>query len=137
MASPSSGYPNSISGLGLSISPCTLEFPQDTRLSPFQHRRVAEEHRFAMHNPDKCRGKSEGSSAGIFKLDGERHRVGGTGRPANFLEGEMSNLGTCGMDISAKEFLVQMRRGNELQTRRKFTNTPEGFKMVVRHLQQK
>jgi transposase len=47
----------------------------------------------------------------------------------------MSNLDTCGIETSAKEFLVRLRRGGDLETRRPFTNTPEGRKRLVRYLQ--
>ena len=49
----------------------------------------------------------------------------------------MRNTDTCGIETSAKEFLVRLRRGGDLQTRRTFTNTPEGCKILVRYLQQK
>jgi transposase len=49
----------------------------------------------------------------------------------------MRNTDTCGIETSAKEFLVRLRRGGDLQTRRTFSNTPEGCKILVRYLQQK
>ena len=48
----------------------------------------------------------------------------------------MSNLDTCGIETSAKEFLVRLRRGGDLQAPRTFPNTPEGGTMLVRYLQQ-
>jgi transposase len=48
----------------------------------------------------------------------------------------MSNLDTCGIEISAKELLVRLRRQGDLQPLRNFTNTPEGREMIVRYLRQ-
>jgi len=51
----------------------------------------------------------------------------------------MSNLDSCGMDscgieVSAKELLVRLRRQGDLEPLRNFSNTPEGREMVVRYL---
>jgi transposase len=46
----------------------------------------------------------------------------------------MSNLDTCGIEVSAKELVVKLRRQGELEPLRNFTNTPEGREMVVRYL---
>jgi transposase len=46
----------------------------------------------------------------------------------------MSNLDTCGIEVSAKELLVRLRRQGELEPLRNFSNTPEGWEMVVRYL---
>jgi transposase len=48
----------------------------------------------------------------------------------------MSNLDTCGIEVSAKELVVSLRRQGELEPLRNFTNTPEGREMVVRYLRQ-
>jgi transposase len=48
----------------------------------------------------------------------------------------MSNLDTCGIEVSAKESVVKLRRQGEFEPLRKFTNTPEGREMVVRYLRQ-
>jgi transposase len=48
----------------------------------------------------------------------------------------MSNLDTCGIEVSAKELLVRLRRQGDLEPLRNFTNTPEGRQMVVRYLRQ-
>lgn len=47
----------------------------------------------------------------------------------------MSNLDTCGIEVSAKQLLVRLRRGGALEPLHPFTNTPEGRVMVVRFLQ--
>jgi transposase len=46
----------------------------------------------------------------------------------------MSNLDTCGIEVSAKELVVSLRRQGDLEPLRNFTNTPEGHQMVVRYL---
>ena len=46
----------------------------------------------------------------------------------------MSNLDTCGIEVSAKELVVRLRRQGDLEPLRDFTNTPEGREMVVRYL---
>jgi transposase len=46
----------------------------------------------------------------------------------------MSNLDTCGIEISAKELVVRLRRGEGLQPLRNFTNTPEGHLIILRYL---
>jgi transposase len=48
----------------------------------------------------------------------------------------MSNLDTCGIEVSAKELLVRLRRQGELEPLRNFTNTPEGREMIIRYLRQ-
>ena len=48
----------------------------------------------------------------------------------------MSNLDTCGIEISAKELVVRLRRGEGLQPLRNFTNTPEGHLIILRYLRQ-
>ena len=42
----------------------------------------------------------------------------------------MSNLDTCGIEVSAKELVIQLRRRGELEPLRRFTNTPEGREMA-------
>jgi len=46
----------------------------------------------------------------------------------------MSNLDTCGIEVSAEELVVRLRRRGDLEPGRHFTNTPEGREMVVRYL---
>ncbi len=46
----------------------------------------------------------------------------------------MSNLDTCGIEVSAKELVVRLRRQEELEPLRNFTNTPEGHEILLRHL---
>ncbi len=46
----------------------------------------------------------------------------------------MSNLDTCGIEVSAKELVVRLRRGEDLEALRSFTNTPEGHLIVLRYL---
>src|SRR5450759_4131236 len=46
----------------------------------------------------------------------------------------MSNLDTCGIEVSAKELVVSLRRQEELEPLRKFTNTPAGHALLLRHL---
>jgi transposase len=46
----------------------------------------------------------------------------------------MSNLDSCGIEVSAKELLVRLRRQGELEPLRNFTNTAEGREMLVRYL---
>ncbi|HKM80014.1 MAG TPA: IS110 family transposase [Candidatus Acidoferrum sp.] len=46
----------------------------------------------------------------------------------------MSNLDTCGIEISAKELVVRLRRGEDLEPLRNFTNTPEGHLAILRYL---
>jgi hypothetical protein len=38
----------------------------------------------------------------------------------------MSKLDTCGIEVSAKELVVSLRRLEDLEPLRNFTNTPEG-----------
>ena len=47
----------------------------------------------------------------------------------------MSNLDTCGIEVSAKQLVVRLRRGGELEPLRQFPNTPEGQVRVVGYLQ--
>jgi transposase len=46
----------------------------------------------------------------------------------------MSNLDTCGIEISAQQLVVRLRRQGDLEPLRTFTNTPEGREMVLRCL---
>jgi len=46
----------------------------------------------------------------------------------------MSNLDTCGIEVSAKEFVVRLRRQEDWEPWRNFTNTPEGHAMMLRYL---
>jgi transposase len=46
----------------------------------------------------------------------------------------MSNRDTCGIEVSAKELVVSLRRGEDLEPLRSFTNTPEGHKIILRYL---
>lgn len=46
----------------------------------------------------------------------------------------MSNRDTCGIEVSAKELVVRLRRGEDLEPLRNFTNTPEGHQMILRYL---
>jgi len=46
----------------------------------------------------------------------------------------MSNLDACGIEVSAKELVVKLRRQEELEPLRNFTNTPEGRERVLRYL---
>lgn len=46
----------------------------------------------------------------------------------------MSNLDTCGIEVSAKELVIRLRRRGEWEPLRNFTNTPEGREMVRRYL---
>ena len=46
----------------------------------------------------------------------------------------MSNLDSCGIEVSAKELVVSLRRQEELEPLRKFTNTPEGHAILLCHL---
>jgi len=48
----------------------------------------------------------------------------------------MSNLDSCGIEVSAKQLVIRLRRQGELEPLRNFTNTPEGHEMVVRYLRQ-
>jgi transposase len=48
----------------------------------------------------------------------------------------MSNLDTCGIEVSAKELVVRLRRQGDLEPLRNFTNTPEGREMIIRYLRQ-
>lgn len=48
----------------------------------------------------------------------------------------MSNLDTCGIEISAKELVVRLRRQEDLQPLRSFPNTAEGHVMILRYLRQ-
>jgi transposase len=46
----------------------------------------------------------------------------------------MSNLDTCGIEVSAQELVVRLRRQAELEPLRNFTNTPAGHAILLRHL---
>ena len=46
----------------------------------------------------------------------------------------MSNLDSCGIEVSAKELIIRLRRQGELEPLRSFTNTPEGREMLRRYL---
>ena len=46
----------------------------------------------------------------------------------------MSNLDTCGIEVSAKELVVRLRRGENLEGLRNFTNTPEGHRMILHYV---
>ncbi len=46
----------------------------------------------------------------------------------------MSNLDTCGIEVSAKELVVRLRRGEDLEPLRNFPNTPEGHLIILRYL---
>lgn len=46
----------------------------------------------------------------------------------------MSNLDTCGIEVSAKELVVLLRRQGDLEPWRSFTNTPEGHQILTRYL---
>jgi transposase len=46
----------------------------------------------------------------------------------------MSNLDTCGIEVSAKELVVRLRRGEDLEPLRNFTNTPEGHLIILGYL---
>jgi transposase len=48
----------------------------------------------------------------------------------------MSNLDTCGIEVSAKELVVRLRRQGDLEPLRNFTNTSEGREMIIRYLRQ-
>ena len=48
----------------------------------------------------------------------------------------MSNLDTGGIEVSAKELVVKLRRQGQFEPLRKFSNTPEGREMVIRYLRQ-
>jgi len=47
----------------------------------------------------------------------------------------MSNQDTCGIEVSAKQLVVRLRRYEELEPGRSFANTPEGHALIVRYLQ--
>jgi transposase len=46
----------------------------------------------------------------------------------------MSNLDTGGIEVSAKEFVVRLRREESLEPLRNFPNTPEGHVLILRYL---
>ena len=46
----------------------------------------------------------------------------------------MSNLDTCGIEVSAKQLVVRLRRDEKLEPWRSFDNTPQGHALVVRYL---
>lgn len=46
----------------------------------------------------------------------------------------MLNLDTCGIEVSAKTLLVQLRRNDEVLPHRKFPNTPAGHRDLIRLL---
>jgi DNA-binding PadR family transcriptional regulator len=43
----------------------------------------------------------------------------------------------AGIEVSAKELLVALRRGEQTLPRKSFSNTPEGHRAVVRYLARK
>ena len=47
----------------------------------------------------------------------------------------MSNQDTCGIEVSAKQLVVRLRRDEERQPLGSFANTPEGHALLVRYLQ--
>jgi len=47
----------------------------------------------------------------------------------------MSNLDTCGIEVSAKELVLRLRRQGELEPLQNFANTSEGRERLLRHLQ--
>jgi transposase len=46
----------------------------------------------------------------------------------------MSNLDTGGIEVSAKELVVMVRRQGKLEPGRSFANTPEGHELLLRYL---
>ena len=46
----------------------------------------------------------------------------------------MSHRDSCGIEVSAKELLVKVRRPDEGERQRGFANTPEGHQEIVRFL---
>src|ERR1039458_10710883 len=46
----------------------------------------------------------------------------------------MSNLDTCGIEISAQELVVRLRRQEDLEALRSFPNTPEGQQSILGYL---
>jgi len=48
----------------------------------------------------------------------------------------MSNLDSCGIEVSAKQLVIRLRRQGDWEPLRNFTNTPQGHEMVVRYLRQ-
>jgi len=48
----------------------------------------------------------------------------------------MSNLDSCGIEVSAKQLVIRLRRQGDLEPLREFTNTPQDHEMVVRYLRQ-
>jgi transposase len=47
----------------------------------------------------------------------------------------MSNRNTCGIEVSAQELVVSLRRQGDLEPLRNFSNTPQGHKIIGRYLQ--
>jgi transposase len=46
----------------------------------------------------------------------------------------MSNLDTCGIEVSAQELVLMLRRQGDLEPLRNFTNTPEGHQALIPYL---
>jgi transposase len=46
----------------------------------------------------------------------------------------MSNLDTCGIEVSDKELVVRLRRQEDLEPLQNFSNTPEGHRIILRYL---
>lgn len=46
----------------------------------------------------------------------------------------MSNLDTCGIEVSAKELVVARRQEERLEPLRSFANTAEGHQALIRYL---
>ncbi|MDR3674840.1 MAG: IS110 family transposase [Acidobacteriota bacterium] len=46
----------------------------------------------------------------------------------------MSNLDTCGIEVSAKELVVRLRRAEAGEPLRNFPNTPEGHRLILGYL---
>ena len=49
----------------------------------------------------------------------------------------MNNIDSCGIEVSQKELLVALRRGEQTLPLESFPNTPEGHRAVVRYLARK
>ena len=48
----------------------------------------------------------------------------------------MSNLDSCGIEVSAKQLVIRLRRQGDWEPLREFTNTPQGHERVVRYLRE-
>jgi transposase len=57
-------------------------------------------------------------------------------RAAGFQEVKMNQFDTCGIKVRARELVVGLRRHENLEPPRTFTNTPRGWEMVVHYLRQ-